>query len=305
MSDRAGFGSGGTSLILNATSPVQGSTNCSANPELPFTFEANSALTQDFIFSGYEGAALPLSFIGLIPGGETFRLETNKSGSYTWDVDVAAGTNVLFTAVDAHGNSGGSTDILRVVQSGDSSCMSSNSPSSTAGSSTPTSSPNPSDASSLSPASVAGVVIGVVLAILIISLASFCFIRRRKSSDPEKSAPYLTPQPFHRHDHHGSGTLRLIQPLSNQTPMITPTQLPLNGEADPTPFVLPEDVQSSRATDGLTHPHAAHFSNRRKSTLGSRESNPPTRFILHRDADEVSDHLSEEVVELPPLYRGQ
>lgn len=98
--------------------------------------------------------------------------------------------------------------------------------------------------------------------------------------------------------------LRLIHPLPHENAMITPTQLPPDGEADPTPFVLPEDVPSSRATDGLTNPQAAHFPGRRKSAMGSRERNPPTRFILHRDADEVSDHSS-EVVELPPRYQGQ
>lgn len=51
--------------------------------------------------------------------------------SYNWITDVAAGTTMVFVMVDSRGRQGGSSDILTVASSDDSTCLNAQSPTST------------------------------------------------------------------------------------------------------------------------------------------------------------------------------
>lgn len=52
--------------------------------------------------------------------------------SYKWNTDVAAGTTMVFLMIDSKGLQGGSSDILMVASSPDSTCLNAQSPTSTA-----------------------------------------------------------------------------------------------------------------------------------------------------------------------------
>lgn len=52
--------------------------------------------------------------------------------SYHWIADVGAGTTMVFLMIDADGRQGGSSDILTVASSSESSCLDAQSPTSTA-----------------------------------------------------------------------------------------------------------------------------------------------------------------------------
>src|SRR6267154_4129356 len=68
---------------------------------------------------------------GLIPGGESVVFNGVTSTSYTWVVNVSAGTNMLFSMTDSQSNTGGVSPLELVSASNDASCLVTNSPSST------------------------------------------------------------------------------------------------------------------------------------------------------------------------------
>ncbi|KAG6842270.1 hypothetical protein C0991_000240 [Blastosporella zonata] len=159
---------------------------------------------------------------GTIPGGQTFVLfPPTGPTSYTWNANVAAGTSILFTMVDAQGRSGGTSDIKTVGITDDATCLNTISPSSTAASvtstsatSTSTNSQSTSATSSVSPtataqpdqntsiAAIAGTVIGaLVFLAVIITLGLFLLRRRRDNSSNNRRNTELdlTYDPTHTH----------------------------------------------------------------------------------------------------------
>ncbi|KIJ68522.1 hypothetical protein HYDPIDRAFT_165322 [Hydnomerulius pinastri MD-312] len=200
MSDATGFGSGGTSDLLTVGDSVSGNSCNTSVPAVAFAFSLPSSLSQcnPYVFDSYNGAILPVTITGLIPGGEAFVLHPGATAtSYTWTANVAAGTTIIFTMIDAQGRSGGSSDTEVVLLSNDATCLNGNSPSSTATvapSSTSTShtttSTTPTQTSSsssgVSIGAIAGTAAGAVVAIAaLVTLALFCIKKRR-----EKRSPY-------------------------------------------------------------------------------------------------------------------
>jgi hypothetical protein len=82
-----------------------------------------------------------VNFYGVIPGGNSFNIPegslstTNDTGTgFNWTVDISGGTNILVVAGDDRGIGSGGSAPFTVAYSSNSSCLSSISPSSTAGS---------------------------------------------------------------------------------------------------------------------------------------------------------------------------
>ena len=95
------------------------------------------------------------------------------------------GTSVVFIMIDAKGRQGGSTSLLTVSQSDDSSCINSSTPHSTAEASTQTSTPSATSVSSTSSSvksgEIAGTVIGGValIGIILMKLDETCLVAGR------------------------------------------------------------------------------------------------------------------------------
>ncbi|KAF8641021.1 hypothetical protein AX17_000666 [Amanita inopinata Kibby_2008] len=212
MSDAAGFGTGGTTDVLTV-GPSKGAACDTKGPGIAFPFQLNTALQQcrPFIVDGYAQAVQPVSFYGIIPYGQSFVVRPPLGqGSFDWVANVASGTSVLFFMVDALGRQGGSSDILKVGITDDSSCLNSNSPSSTAGSpgATPSGhSPHSSSRTSgtsvpsnstnsgggISIGAVAGTVIGAILFLAMVITMSLFFIKKRDRNNLRSYTHPTTP----------------------------------------------------------------------------------------------------------------
>lgn len=84
-----------------------------------------------------------------IPNGESFTLNAPRGDPYVWKANLTAGTNVMFTVKDAQNRVGGTSQLLTVGASDDSSCLS---PVPVSESASPTLLPHPSTALSPNPA---------------------------------------------------------------------------------------------------------------------------------------------------------
>ncbi len=128
----------GTSLVTTVGSSSDSSclNTQQVSPKF-FLFQSPSSVSQcaNIALSVGTQAQAPIDILGIVPGGQSFDIAnlTNGATGTTWQANVRSGSNLLFVAGDKDGlGSGGSTDIMS-VGSGDSSCINSQSPSSTAG----------------------------------------------------------------------------------------------------------------------------------------------------------------------------
>ncbi|KAG8746694.1 hypothetical protein FRC10_003998 [Ceratobasidium sp. 414] len=337
MSDTTGFGTGGTSGLL--TAGVDGnSQSCNlTDPGTDFTYQLNSALQQcrPYRWEGYTGAVQPVTIYGLIPLGKTFILSPPVADSYTWNANVASGTNIVFIMVDSQGRQGGSTDFYTVSASDDSSCINSNSPGSTAqstavatASSSPTSSPSgTTNNATVIGASIAGA--GVLL-IALASLIWFILQRkqpRRRHDEDQSSVEGMT----HKRNGRSVDLIRDDQSGHSRPGAQYPLVSPYSGDPlqehgrsvyDPDPYVLPPpseaqghflgaDEGQAEGTSGAPGPSrhmrglsvgtmtTGGMSKAQMAASASVRSHGTQRFVLHTDAGQVDDN---EVVELPPMY---
>ncbi|KAG6814092.1 hypothetical protein H0H92_003139 [Tricholoma furcatifolium] len=218
MSDATGFATGGTSDVLTTGTSLGGSCN-TTDPGVAFSFELNSALQQcgPYVINGYTGAVQPVTFTGIIPGGQSFSLVFPAgSNSYTWTANVAAGTSLMFTMVDAMGRNGGTSDITTVGITDDATCLNSLSPSSTAVSMTSTSTPSQTSSTTASPstttgsgsggtsiAAIAGTVIGALVFLAVAITLGLFFLRKRRDNNnsrrPRNTDLDLTYDPAYTH----------------------------------------------------------------------------------------------------------
>ncbi|KAG2369388.1 hypothetical protein BDR07DRAFT_1604686 [Suillus spraguei] len=206
MSDATAFGSGGTSPVLKVGNPVAKNNCNTTGPSVDFTFDLPSSLQQcnGYTFDDYDNAVQPVTITALIPGGESLVLYPPIGPSYTWIADVSAGTTLVFLMTDSQGRQGGSSDLEIVTLSNNDTCLSSNSPSSTASvasstaastaASTTASTPagvsptsSQSTSSSSNTATIAGAVIGSVIALAALASLSMFLLRKRRAS----RSPYV------------------------------------------------------------------------------------------------------------------
>ena len=170
------------------------------------------------MFSGYDGAVQPVTIAvspilelatlfthdiffaqAIIPGGNGFLLNPPVGDpSYSWNVNVAHGTSMLFFMTDSRGRQGGSSDVRIVGVSDDSSCLNNLSPASTSHPPGPTqigspsaspsnsTSPPPSPPSPISAAGIAGAIIGSVLFLSVVVTLALFVLKRVSGKKPER-----------------------------------------------------------------------------------------------------------------------
>ncbi|RDX47765.1 hypothetical protein OH76DRAFT_712831 [Lentinus brumalis] len=194
MSDSTGFATGGVSPLITVGDSKTGAA-CDTSPKVDFTFIADGALRQceQYVFQDYGQATQPIQITGVIPGGSTFVLNPpNGSKSFTWLVDVAAGTELLFFMTDSLGRQGGTTSLATVEHSEDSSCVGTSSPASTSNppslvatsttstsTQTGTASTSPSGSRKTGPP-IADIVAPVVAVAVLLVCAFIWYCRRRR-----------------------------------------------------------------------------------------------------------------------------
>ncbi|EKM83538.1 hypothetical protein AGABI1DRAFT_103710 [Agaricus bisporus var. burnettii JB137-S8] len=226
MSDSTGFGTGGTTDLLNP-GPSKGGKCSTAPPKIGFQFQLNDVLSQckPYGFSAFNQAAQPVTIMGLIPSGTPFVLNPpTGANQFSWTANLKTGTSVVFMMTDALGRSGGSSKLEVVVNSDDNTCLTGSFPSSTpaAPSSTPkhtetsgrpsstssgapstTTSSEGSPSGSTSGGAIAGTVIGALLfAAVIVSLVLF-FLKRRRTA--QKAQMTTSPTGFPPYGHNTNG----------------------------------------------------------------------------------------------------
>ncbi|KAF8886324.1 hypothetical protein BD779DRAFT_1441748 [Infundibulicybe gibba] len=308
MSDGSGFGSGGSTALLQIGAP-HGSINCNTiSPGVAFFFQLNSALQQcrPYIFSAYSGAIQPVTIKGIIPNGTSFVL-TPPVGptTFAWTNNITVGSTVIFMMVDAQERAGGSSEVLTVAGPDDTSCLNNLPlpPTRGLGSTSPvvTSSVASTAAIPRIPiAAIIGSALGVLLFVLL-SLGLFYLKWRRgwdfRTSFGRKSgAPTITPYDiYHTPSTHLSA--RRSTTRSSILKNRHDTNSPLN-TVSPNPF-------DRIPTYSLRSSHQ-HESPQRHPSLDHNPSSqsPLSHIVVHMD---VEGHLHStlrevETVESPPQY---
>lgn len=198
MSDSTGFNAGGTSDVYTVL-PSKGGACNAAEPGTDFVFQLNSNLQQcrPFTFSGYDGAIPPVTIGVIIPGGNALTMSPPPGeSSYTWSVNAARGTSMIFFMTDSHGRQGGSSDLRSVGASDDNTCLDSSSLSTTTNAPSPTqtntvagpsssgASPSPTS-TPISAEGIAGAIIGSVLFLGIVITLGLFMLKRMYGTKPK------------------------------------------------------------------------------------------------------------------------
>ncbi|KAF5374780.1 hypothetical protein D9758_000350 [Tetrapyrgos nigripes] len=324
MSDSTNYGSGGDTSDLQVGASKGGQCN-TTDPGVDFLFQLNTALQQcrAFTFSNYDDAKQPITILGIIPSGDTFVLHPPTGPTFDWTANVWNGTRVMFLMFDSQGRQGGSSDILTVSATDNSSCIDASSPSTTA---SPSETSGSSDSHSGAPVgAIAGSVLGALVFLAVCITLGLFFLRRRRDRDrPE--------QRVQRHSRRVQSDVDLLGP-----PAEPYTYTPYPGDMTPamnTPATqtfshygtVPVDpsVDYSHSSNITGHPgvsnssytQGAHevtpfvqnsgssqysSSSQRKAAMAGVANNKQ-RFVLHTDMEDNVPEEEEEVIELPPQY---
>ncbi|KIK95558.1 hypothetical protein PAXRUDRAFT_11361 [Paxillus rubicundulus Ve08.2h10] len=211
VSDSTGFGSGGTSVAASVMESSDSSCyNATQNvsPDFPFNISPPNQVVQcspsRLWWNSNQVQGTP-NFQGVIPGGQSFSIsvgqvtQVSAQGSgFDWTPSVRAGSTLMIVAGDNRGLGTGGSEPYN-VQAGlnpNNTCLTNNSPSSTAG--PPAGGAYPTNASgdetsggasSNDTGAIVGGVIGGLAAIVILALAGFYIIRRRTSPRSQKERP--------------------------------------------------------------------------------------------------------------------
>ncbi|KAJ7071099.1 hypothetical protein C8F01DRAFT_415309 [Mycena amicta] len=326
MSDSTGFGTGGNSQLFSVGKSQGGTCNLTSTPlGFLYALDPSPAQCQTSVFSLYleNHAVAPVSIFGVIPRGSSFQLNPGSAKTFNWKANVFNGTDVIFLMVDAKNNQGGS-ELFNVGLSGDTSCITSDSPSSTAQSSTSTPSASPSSTVPATPHSsstgaIAGSVLGALIFLAVLITLGLFFLRQwqekkrtaggsefRRASRPMGSELDLTAD-SHQTTHlfhspiaspFGDSSQSHLPPahyqphsqyLSNPA---SESQNPFNTSAVSLSNVDPFLEQSSEGTS----------TSQRKSAMSAYK---PARYVMHTDAEDDLPANEDGVVELPPSYSAQ
>ncbi|RDX47752.1 hypothetical protein OH76DRAFT_1557557 [Lentinus brumalis] len=344
MSDSTGFGSGGVSPVIKVgnadkTKPQACADGNPADFENDFIFTTNETISQckEFTFENYDGSTQPVQITGVIPDGSIFVLNpANGSKTFSWIPNVAGGTQLFFYMVDSLGQQGGTTGVMTVEQSGDSSCLDSSSPASTGNPSslvTATSTSTSTQTGTISASSstshrrvgtlIAAIVVPVVAVITLVIGVFICYRRRRRNGGVRVLGPRKSRKPvvdLMKGDPDTPPQMEEVGSPTTATPFLHGRSLSANGEttlggASSPPDTSATTPQSNAQSGGSSSlapvsasgiQPAAHAGARRKaaeaSVLAPPGHQPSTRFILHTDIEDDVPPPVEEVVELPPQY---
>ncbi|KAL0567764.1 hypothetical protein V5O48_014233 [Marasmius crinis-equi] len=276
MSDATGPISGGTSDLMMVGDPTSGVT-CDTTPlanDFDFTIDGTLTQCENFQFTQYDSAILPLTIFAFIPNGsDSFVIPFSppQAESFTWKANVTAQTQVAISMIDSQDRSGGTESLRPVAGSSDKSCLLSNdtSGSTTAVGPAPTGvgpaptgvSPN-SDSqnkTSLSTGVIAGIAVGGTLVAILLAGLIWRFMRRRSKV--------------------------------GRAPSLVPAQYRIN----PFPvFLAPGAGRINASASSLQPDYEGPFV---PSSSGSRTPTKPPNLIVHRDIEEAV-----RPIDLPPHY---
>ncbi|KIM71998.1 hypothetical protein PILCRDRAFT_804429 [Piloderma croceum F 1598] len=244
VSDSSGFGTGGTSVAAQVQTGSDDSTCYDfAQASPPFTFSITPAnqlvqCSSTRIWWDPNQTQGNVQFYGVIPGGQSFQLNQgtlstvkNEGYGFNWIVPVRASTTVLLVGGDNRGI-GAAGWTQQNIELGDNTCLDSSSPSSTPGSPAGGAYPTGSNGAGTGSGgnggnggntidssrrktnlgTIVGGAVGGGVALIVILLVGFCFIRRRWSSTP-KHRPIDLLQ-----DHDEEYIPQLYQPKSFRVP---------------------------------------------------------------------------------------
>ncbi|KAF8531129.1 hypothetical protein JB92DRAFT_2853649 [Gautieria morchelliformis] len=221
VSDSDGIGTGGTGVPTNVASSSNSSC-LTTSPATSYSFQIipNNAINQcqTTTLAWDNNTQGDPSFLLVIPGGQSSRIDIVNSGpalggttGFSWTPNLRAGATILLVAGDARGPGTGGSINTAVGNSptGNSSCLDSSSPSSTAG--TPAGAIQTATSSGTSTPGSGSM--GSLTALAIIALVAFVFIRRRRRQrhpiahnvdllpdgtqrDPDQPPEFYQPEPF-------------------------------------------------------------------------------------------------------------
>ncbi|KAK4684281.1 hypothetical protein P7C73_g5909, partial [Tremellales sp. Uapishka_1] len=206
MSDSQGLGTGGVSPLysVGAASASDSCTVRSTDTDFLFYLNETSITASSdspHISSVYwdKTAVSPVTIIGAIPGGQAFEYAAPAgTDSWDWKANIASGTQFMLAAFDSGSNrQGGSSDLCTVQGATDNSCLDDSSPSSTASATatrtgtqtapagaiktvTAIASASADHHSGIAANSIAGIVVGVVILVLILQAFILWFCCRRQ-----------------------------------------------------------------------------------------------------------------------------
>lgn len=241
---------------------------------------------------------------------------------------------------DSEGREGGSSDIVTVSLSNDASCLSANSPSSTASSlpspssttskvtptssgASPTSSQSTSSGSTV--ATVAGMVIGCLVALAVFVTLGMFLLRKRRASrstyvmsssnrqlrqlpsvdDDREADRYNHIPPIYPFPYQADSVSQIappIQPGTHSHQTSAGSYAVIDPPTKPFSHSRQNSNNSSFVGYGETGSSSMSSAGRRKAAMaGHTAYKNPTRFVLHTDVEDVVPD-DNGVVELPPQY---
>ncbi|KAK1227794.1 hypothetical protein PQX77_009169 [Marasmius sp. AFHP31] len=287
MSDSTGLLSGGTSPVLTVGESIPGPLRCRTGipPDFYFPHDFTIAQCQPYAFGkSFDSSnyAPPLTIFGFVPGGrDSFILRPPPFESFVWNVHLKAQTSVAFSIMDAQGRIGQTSDLLTVLPTSDSSCLSSPPQSSSSQSFSPITSPTaisprpPKLIGGLRPADMAGTIIGAVASVGLIAFFGWWLgVCRRRSR-------------FKR-----TGTDNRSRKSSLESNNIDLSQYDFSHT---TQSSYPNEATGSRPPETSYDPAALVSTGNGSQDTSSTSPRP---VIVHRDVNEDIAHP----VELPPEY---
>ncbi|KAJ8092607.1 hypothetical protein PM082_006932 [Marasmius tenuissimus] len=290
MSDSTGPLSGGTSSILTVGESTSGGF-CSGISPVGFSlsYDRTIAQCQPYSFTRVDlftkSYVSPLTVFGFVPGGnESFVLYPPPFDSFRWNAHLKAQTSVIFSAIDSEGRIGRTGDLLTVLPTNDSSCLSSP-PQSSSQSFSPILTPSqfPSWTSNrsrkgLGPGDMAGTIIGVLA-----SVGLFTFIGWWLGI-------------CRRHPHFKrTGIDKKTRKSSLESNNIDLSQYDFSHT---TRSSYPHEVTGSRPPYPETSYDPTTLATTVVRTEAQGVSDTPPRSVVHRDINEEAAHP----IESPPEY---
>ncbi|KAH7918062.1 hypothetical protein BV22DRAFT_1134887 [Leucogyrophana mollusca] len=333
MSDATGFGSGGVSDIITVGGSVE-NIGCNTTSQGPnFFYESpNTGFQQcgQYTYENYLGATQPISITALVPGGGSVVTQAPDSTilSYSWPIDVTAGTSLILFLTDATGAQGGTTYIWTVSSSGNSSCLTGSYPSSTTEAPSPTSAASQMSSQMASPSSssnnsntdlstgvIAGIAIGGAAVLIAFAALMLCCCRPRDTPLP-LTRPILDMDPDQR-DLNSPFTPHIFPfqpeyPSQHTPPMaqyLNAVLRPRTYDPNSQNFSSSNSLQQTQFTSNAISPLGSEYTANSPVTPGghwgvptnSDSSRPSTQFLVHTDVEDARPG-DVDFVELPPGY---
>ncbi|CAK9779976.1 hypothetical protein CC85DRAFT_283560 [Cutaneotrichosporon oleaginosum] len=211
MSDADGFATGGASKLYTVGSRPSGAPNCPrTDGNVRWTFAVNpldpieeTRLPQcrPVTFSWEGDFVAPVSIIGVIPSGMVISGGSSSGRQISYPVNVALGSEIVYVSWDARGVTGGTSYVMRVTE-GDTKCLDGSTasttpvppwnPSQTGSSQTASRTQGgmvtvtaiqtvvPDGSTALTSGAIAGIVVGVIAAVVILQALIVWFCCRRQ-----------------------------------------------------------------------------------------------------------------------------